>query len=55
MGFGDTTLTDVTVKGIVYPLGMTPEAIDVGLSPEAKVDLYKQPYISGTFIVNNLL
>jgi len=54
MGFGTTTLTnnDIKVNGIVYPLEMTPETINSGLSPEAKADLYKQPYFSGSAIVN---
>ena len=51
MGFGPTTAS-VDVKGIVYPLVMTPQAIDAGLSEEAKNDLYKQPYFSGSEIFN---
>lgn len=51
MGFGTSTAT-VDVKGIVYPLVMTPQAIDAGLTTEAKNDLYKQPYFSGSVIVN---
>lgn len=36
----------------VYPLVMTPEAINAGISPENISDLYKQPYFSGSAIVN---
>lgn len=42
----------ITVNGIVYPLVMTSQAIDAGLTTEAKNDLYKQPYFSGSVIVN---
>jgi len=42
----------VTDVGIVYPLLMTPEAINAGLSPDNISDLYKQPYFSGSTIVN---
>lgn len=51
MGVGTSTAS-VDVSGIVYPLVMTPQAINAGLSPEAKADLYKQPYFSGSVIVN---
>ena len=51
MGFGASTAS-IDVKGIVYPLMMTPQAINADLSPEAKSDLYKQPYFSGSAIVN---
>jgi hypothetical protein len=51
MGFGASTAS-IDVKGIVYPLMMTPQAINADLSPEAKSDLYKQPYFSGSVIVN---
>jgi hypothetical protein len=51
MGFGETTAS-IDVKGIVYPLLMTPQAINADLSTEAKSDLYKQPFFSGSEIVN---
>lgn len=53
MGFGVAQQTDINVTGITFPLGMTQEAIDATLSPEDKSDLYKQPYFSGSTIVNN--
>lgn len=51
MGFGASTAS-IDVKGIVYPLVMTPQAINAGLSTEDKSDLFKQPYFSGSEIVN---
>ena len=42
----------IDVTGIVYPLVMTPQAINAGLSQQDKTDLYKQPYFSGSSIVN---
>lgn len=51
MGSGTPTAS-VDVTGIVYPLVMTPQAINVGLSQADKTDLYKQPYFSGSEIVN---
>jgi hypothetical protein len=51
MGAGSSTAS-IDVSGIVYPLVMTPQAINVDLSTEAKSDLYKQPYFSGSAIVN---
>jgi hypothetical protein len=51
MGAGTSTAS-IDVSGIVYPLVMTPQAINADLSPEAKADLYKQPYFSGSEIVN---
>ena len=51
MGVGTSTAS-IDVSGIVYPLVMTPQAINSDLSPEAKADLYKQPYFSGSVIVN---
>ena len=51
MGVGASTAS-IDVSGIVYPLVMTPQAINADLSPEAKSDLYKQPFFSGSEIVN---
>lgn len=51
MGFGASTAS-IDVAGIVYPLVMTPQAINAGLSQQDKTDLYKQPYFSGSSIVN---
>lgn len=51
MGVGTSTAS-IDVSGIVYPLVMTPQSINSDLSPEAKADLYKQPYFSGSSIVN---
>ena len=51
MGVGTSTAS-IDVKGIVYPLVMTPQAINAGLSTEDISALYKQPYFSGSEIVN---
>jgi len=51
MGAGTSTAS-IDVSGIVYPLVMTPQAINADLSQEAKSDLYKQPFFSGSSIVN---
>jgi len=51
MGVGPSTAS-IDVTGIVYPLVMTPQAINAGLSQADKTDLYKQPYFSGSSIVN---
>ena len=51
LGVGQST-TSIDVRGIIYPLAMTQEAINAGLSTEAAVDLYKKPYSSGSEIVN---
>ena len=51
MGVGTSTAS-IDVTGIVYPLVMTPQAINAGLSQADKTDLYKQPYFSGSEIVN---
>jgi hypothetical protein len=42
----------VRLQGIVYPLVMTPQAISQSLSPQDKIDLYKQPYLDGSTIKN---
>jgi len=54
MGFGTNTLTnnDISVKGIVYPLLMDTQTMADGLSVKAMGDLFKQPYFSGSEIVN---
>jgi hypothetical protein len=54
MGFGASTLTnnDISVKGIVYPLLMDTQTMADGLSVKAMGDLFKQPYFSGSEIVN---
>lgn len=51
LGVGRSTAS-IDVRGIIYPLAMTQEAINAGLSTEAAVDLYKKPYSSGSEIVN---
>lgn len=43
---------DIAVNGITFPLRMTPQAINAGLYPEDIADLYKQPYFSGSVVVN---
>lgn len=43
---------DIAVNGITFPLRMTPQAINAGLYSEDIADLYKQPYFSGSVVVN---
>lgn len=42
----------IDIKGLTYPLGMTSQAITASLSKPDILDLYKQPYLSGSEIKN---
>lgn len=42
----------VSVRGLVFPLRMTPEQAAASLAPEDYIELYKQPYLSGGVLVN---
>jgi hypothetical protein len=44
-GFDTSGPIPVDVQGLVYPLGMTQDAMQVGLSPTGQTGLFKAPYV----------
>ena len=53
-GFNSHGSLPVDVQGVVYPLGMTQEAIQAGLSPTSQTGLFKAPYLNSDDKIVNI-